>query len=238
MTLPPTERPPYVAATERYDADALPARRPERAAAPGRSRSGCGTTSGTTGRCETQRAIVRRAFDLGHHPLRPGQQLRPAVRLGRGELRADLRPGPAPVPRRARHLDQGRLRHVAGPVRRPRVAQVPAREPRPEPRPDGRRLRRHLLLAPGRSGHAARGDDGRARHGRPAGQGALRGHLVLLGGADQPRRRDPARARDAPAHPPALVLDAQSLGRGWPARRPRGRGRRAASRSRRSPRAC
>ena len=30
---------------------------------------------------DTQRAILRRAFDLGDHPLRPGQQLRPAARL-------------------------------------------------------------------------------------------------------------------------------------------------------------
>ncbi len=43
------------------------------------------------------------------------------------------------------------------------LAQVPAGEPRPEPRADGARLRRHLLLAPLRPGHAARGDDGRAR---------------------------------------------------------------------------
>ena len=45
-------------------------------------------------------------------------------------LREDL----APVPRRARDLDQGRLRHVARAVRRMGLAQVPAREPRPEPR--------------------------------------------------------------------------------------------------------
>ena len=53
----------------------------------------------------------------------------------------------------------------------------------------GPRLRRHLLLAPRRPGHAARGDDGRARHGGAAGQGAVRGDLVLLGPADAPRRR-------------------------------------------------
>ena len=40
----------------------------------------------------------------------------------------------APVPRRARRLDEGRLRHVARPVRRVGLAEVPAREPRPEPR--------------------------------------------------------------------------------------------------------
>ena len=52
---------------------------------------------------------------------------------------------------------------MAGSIRRPRLAQVPAREPRPEPRADGARLRRHLLLTPVRPGDPARGDDGRAR---------------------------------------------------------------------------
>ena len=33
---------------------------------------------------DTQRAILRRAFDLGRHPLRPGQQLRPPLRQRRG----------------------------------------------------------------------------------------------------------------------------------------------------------
>ena len=41
---------------------------------------------------------------------------------------------------------------------------------------------------PPRSGDAAGGDDGRARHGRPQRQGALRRHLELPGRAD-PRRR-------------------------------------------------
>ena len=51
----------------------------------------------------------------------------------------------------------------------------------------GPRLRRHLLLAPLRPRHAARGDDGRARHRGAPGQGALRRHLLLLG-ASAPRR--------------------------------------------------
>ena len=36
---------------------------------------------------ETQRAILRRAFDRGRDALRPGEQLRAAVRPGGGELR-------------------------------------------------------------------------------------------------------------------------------------------------------
>ena len=59
---------------------------------------------------------------------------------------------------------------------------------------DGRRLRRHLLLPPLRRDDAARGDDGRARHRRPSGQGAVCRHLLLLGPAHQGGRRDPARA--------------------------------------------
>ena len=37
---------------------------------------------------ETSRAIVRRAFDLRDHPFRPREQLRPALRVGRGDVRA------------------------------------------------------------------------------------------------------------------------------------------------------
>ena len=64
-------------------------------------------------------------------------------------------------------------------------------------RAHGPRLRRHLLLAPLRPGDAARGDDGRARHGRPPGQGALRRHLLLLRGEDprRPRRSCATSAR-------------------------------------------
>ena len=109
------------------------------------------------------------------HPLRPGQQLRAALRRGRGQLRpASSREDFAALPRRAGHLDQGGLGHVARPVRLRRLAQVPAVEPRPEPAAHGPRLRRHLLLAPLRPRHADRGDDGRARRGRAPGQGAVR----------------------------------------------------------------
>ena len=64
---------------------------------------------------------------------------------------------------------------MARAVRRVGLAEVPPGEPRPEPSPHAPRLRRHLLLAPLRPRHAARGDDGRARHRRPPGQGAVRG---------------------------------------------------------------
>ena len=119
-----------------------------------------------------------------HHALRPRQQLRPAVRLGRGELRQrscgttsrpyrdeliistkagyDMWPGP--------YGDWGSRKYLLASLDQSLA-------------PDGARLRRHLLLAPLRPRHAARGDDGRARRGRAPGQGALRRHLVVLGRA-------------------------------------------------------
>ena len=71
-----------------------------------------------------------------------------------------------------------------------------------------------------------------------SGQGAVRRDLLLLGGADRGGGGDPARAGHAAAHPPAVVLHAQPLDRGRPARHPRARSASAASRSRRWPRAC
>ena len=133
---------------------------------------------------DTSRAIVRRAFDLGVTHFDLANNYGPPYGSAEENFGRLLRQRPRAVPRRARHLDEGRLRHVARPVRRVGLAQVPAREPRPEPRADGPRLRRHLLLAPLRPGDAARGDDGRARHRGAAGQGALRRHLLVLGGED------------------------------------------------------
>ena len=191
-----------------------------------RSRSASGTTSATTGRYELGRAIARRAFDLGilHFDLANnyGPPFGSAEENFGRILRDDLRA----LPRRADHLDQGRLRHVARPVRRVGLAQVPAREPRPVAGADGPRLRRPLLLAPLRSGDAARGDDRRARHRRAAGEGALRRHLVLLGREDARGRGDRTRPRHADRDPPAVVLDAQPLDRAGAARRARGRGHR------------
>ena len=63
--------------------------------------------------------------------------------------------------RRADHLHQGRLPHVARPLWRMGQPQISARQPRPEPEAHGPRLCRHLLFAPLRSRHAARGDHGR-----------------------------------------------------------------------------
>ena len=58
---------------------------------------------------ETQRAILRRAFDLGITHFDLANNYGAAVRLGGEELRPDHARGPAALPRRADHLDQGRL---------------------------------------------------------------------------------------------------------------------------------
>ena len=178
----------YIAAADRYDA--MHYRRCGRSGLKlPRSRSASGTTSATTARSRpSARSCAAPSTSASPTSTWPTTTARPTARR-RATSAASSREDLAALPRRAGHLDQGRLRHVARPVRRVGLAQVPARQPRPEPAAHGPRLRRHLLLAPLRPGHAARGDDGRARHRRPPGQGALRRHLVLLGRADRARRR-------------------------------------------------
>ena len=174
-----------------------------------------------------------------HHALRPRQQLRAALRRRRDELRPHLRRGLPPLPRRADHLDQGRLRHVAGPLRRVGLAQVPAREPRPEPRRGWasttstsstrtastrrRRSRRRWARSTPRCARARRSTSASAPTRRQRTEEAI----AIL-----------ARARHAAAHPPALLLAAQPLDRAGAARRARARTASARSSSRRSRRAC
>ncbi len=79
----------------------------------------------------TQRAILLPRLRPRRDPLRPGQQLRPSRRQRGEQLRPHPRVRPAALPRRARHLEQGRLRHVARAVRRVGLAQVPAVVARP-----------------------------------------------------------------------------------------------------------
>ena len=228
---------PYTAAPDRYRHMQLPAQRPQRAAAAGDlARALAQLRRRPAARDEPRDPPAR--VRPRRHALRPGEQLRAAVRLGRGDVRPGVPGRPSALPRRARDLDEGRLRHVARAVRRMGLAQVPARVARPVARADGARLRRHLLLAPLRSRDAARGDDGRARHRGALGQGAVRGHLVVLAREDARGGRDPARARHAAAHPPAVVLAAQPLDRAGAARRRSASSGSAASASRRSRRGC
>ena len=116
----------YVPADDRYER--MPYRRCGRSGIklPGDLARASGTTSATTSRSRPARDAAPRLRPR-HHPLRPRQQLRPAVRLGRDQLRPHHARGPRALPRRADHLDQGRLRHVARAVRRVGLAQVPAR---------------------------------------------------------------------------------------------------------------
>ena len=162
---------------------------------------------------------------------RPARRRRPSA----GSWPSDLRPYRDELD----HLDQGRLRHVARPVRRVGLAQVPDRQPRPEPAAHGPRVRRHLLLPPPRPGHAAGGDDGRARPRGAPGQGALRRHLVLLRRAHAARPSASCAPLGTPLpDPPARLLDAQPLDRAEAARRAAARRAWAASSSRRWRRGC
>ena len=156
---------------------------------------------------ETSRAILRRAFDLGvtHFDLANnygppygsaeetfGRVFRDDFRPYRDELLIstkagyDMWPGPYGEWGSRKYLlaslDQSLAAHAA-------------------------RLRRHLLFAPLRSRHAARGDDGRARHRGPLGQSALRRHLVVLAGEDARGCLDP-RALGTPLliHQPSYSL--------------------------------
>ena len=114
-----------------------------------------------------------------HRPLRPRQQLRPFLWVGRGDLRDDHAQVLRPLPRRTVHLLQGGLRHVARPLRRMGLPQVPDGEPGPEPEADEPRLRGPLLLPSVRSQDPVGGDDAGPRGHRPGRQGTVCRHLQL-----------------------------------------------------------
>ena len=176
---------------------------------------------------DSMRAICRAAFDLGVTHFDLANNYGPPPGLGGGRLRRHSQGRFPFAPRRARDLDQGWLRHVAGPLWRVGQPQVPAGQPRPEPEAHGPRLCRHLLFPPLRSRDAARGDDGRARYGRAPGQGALCRHLLLQFAPHPGGLGDPQKTGHALPHPPAELLAAQPLDRGRrSARHAGGRGHR------------
>ena len=205
-----------------------------------RSRWGCGRTSATTARCDDSRAILRRAFDLGITHFDLANNYGPpygSAEINFGRIFAeDFRA----LPRRAGHLDQGRLGHVARPLRRVGLAQVPARaastracsgwasttstsSTRTASTP-----RRRCEETMGALDTAVR-----------AGQGALRRHLLLRPRADRARRRAILRELGhAAADPPAVLLDAQPLDRGRSCSTCSSARASARSSSRRSRRAC
>src|SRR4051812_15315809 len=81
---------------ESVRADELPALRPEWAHAPGGlARALAELWTRPAARHESRdRATCLRPW---HHALRPREQLRPSLRLGRGELRPAAAPGPWPL---------------------------------------------------------------------------------------------------------------------------------------------
>ena len=198
-------RMPYVAAEDRYDS--MPYRRC--------GRSGIklpAISLGLWNRFGDDTPIAEPARDhpprvrSRHHPHRPGQQLRPAAtarrrcnfgRIMREDLRPyrdeliistkagyDMWPGP--------YGEWGSRKYLLASLDQ-------------SLQPHGPRVRRHLLLAPLRPRHAAGGDDRRARHRGPPGQGALRRHLLLLRRAHEGGGRDRPRARHADPDPPAVA---------------------------------
>ena len=218
--------------------DALQPLRPQRPCRCPRSRSGCGTTSAAISPLETGRAIVRRAFDLGVTHFDLANNYGPPYGSAEESFGRILREDLGPYRDELIISTKAGYDMWPGPVRRRRLAQVPPREPRPEPRRGSGSTTSTSSTRTGPTRHAARGDDGRARQRRAAGQGALRGDLVLLGREDARGGRDPARPRHAAPDPPALVLAAEPLDRAGPARRRSASSASAASPSRRSPRAC
>ena len=66
---------------------------------------------------ETGRAIVRRAFDLGITHFDLANNYGPPYGSAEENFGRLMQRRPGAIPRRARHLDESRLRHVAGPIR-------------------------------------------------------------------------------------------------------------------------
>jgi L-glyceraldehyde 3-phosphate reductase len=98
---------------------------------------------------ETQRAVVRRpSTSASRTSTWPTTTARRTARPSSTSAASCARTSAAA--RRARHQHQGRLGHVEGAVRRPRLAQVPAGQPRPEPAAARAGPRRRLLPPPAR----------------------------------------------------------------------------------------
>ena len=119
---------------------------------------------------DTQRAIVRYAFDQGVTHFDLANNYGPPYGSAETNFGHILGQDLAP------HRDELFISTKAGwdmwpgPYGAPRVTQVPAREPRSVAAAHGSGLCRRLLLASRGSGHAARGDDGRAAFCRSPGK--------------------------------------------------------------------
>ncbi len=186
---------------------------------------------------DVQRAILRRAFDLGvtHFDLANnygppygsaeinfGRVLRKDLAPYRDEMIIstktgyDMWPGPTGSGGRASTCSPASTSRCAGWASTTSTSSTATGSTR------RRRWRRRWGAGPGR---AVR-------------EGAVRGDLVVLARADGGGGGDPAGDGDAAADPPAVLLDAEPLDRGRAARHARPGGRCIASRSRRSRREC
>ena len=124
---------------------------------------------GSRAALEPAREMLLRSFDRGITHFDLANNYGPEYGTAEENFGRDHGRPTSTVSRRTDPLHQGRIRHVARSLRAGRrEPQVHARKPRPEPRSYGRRLRRHLLLAPFRPHNAARGDDGGPGHRGPA----------------------------------------------------------------------
>ena len=176
---------------------------------------------------ETQRAIVRRAFDLGITHFDLANNYGPPYGSAEENFGRMLADDLAPYRDELVISTKAGYDMWPGPYGECGLAQVPARLAGPVAAPDGPGLRRHLLLATG-STRTRRSRRRWARWTRRCapGKALYVGHLLVQLGADPGGRGDPARARHAAADPPAVVLDAQPLDRGRRPARHAGGGRR------------
>ena len=107
----------YVPASDRYDA--MTYRRSGRSGLQLPAISlGLWNNFGDNAHLETQRAILRRAFDLGVTHFDLANNYGPPPGAAESNFGRVLAERPPPLPRRADHLHQGGLRHVARPLRR------------------------------------------------------------------------------------------------------------------------
>ncbi len=209
--------PHYDPAPDRYRSMHLPPLRPERAHAAGALARALAQLRRRPARSTTQRAILRRAFDLGITHFDLANNYGPPY----GSAEAQLRP-------------RSSARDFARPTATSCVISTKAGwDMWPGPYGDlgsrkyllasldqslrrlGRRLRRHLLPPPLRSRHSAR-RDASVRSTPPCARARPSTSGISSYSDERTQRgdRDPAPARDAAAHPPAVVLDVQPLDRG------------------------
>ena len=73
---------------------------------------------------DRQRELLRHAFDKGITHFDLANNYGPPYGSAETNFGRMMREDFAPLPRRADHLVEGRVRHVAGTLRRPRLAQV------------------------------------------------------------------------------------------------------------------